>query len=253
MKKSKYSKELAVAKLAARGAGKLLIRSFGKESKRYAKGKYDFALKADRDAEKIIIRIIKRHFPSHAILAEESGEQGDSEYKWLIDPLDGTHNYASGVPVFGTSVALQHKSEVVVGAIYLPLSNELYYAERGRGAFLNGKKIRAARGWLINVGGTHRFNSSFVARGIINITRKYHPRLRFIGSAVIAAAYVASGRVAAYVTFHVHAWDIAAGALIVEEAGGKATSIHGKKWSPYQKHYILSNAKIHKEILRTVK
>ncbi len=252
--KSKYSEELAAAIFAVKEAGKLLMKNFGKESKVFAKGKHDFALKADKDAEKVIVKILKKRFPRYAVLAEESGKHGDSDYTWIIDPLDGTHNYASGVPIFGTSVALQHKNEVVIGAIYLPFLDKLLYAERGSGAFMNNKKITVKQnGRFIIFGGIHRFESRIVSRSVIKIAEKYHTRLRVIGSIVYTAAYVATGRFAGYVTFYVSPWDVAASALIVEEAGGKATDIRGRKWNPYQKHYILSNGKVHKELLRVLK
>ena len=251
MKKSQYSEELASAIIAVKEAGKLLMKNFGKESKVFAKGKHDFALKADKDAEKVIIKILKKRFPKYAILAEESGKSGKSDYTWIIDPLDGTHNYAFGVPIFGTSVALQHKSEVVVGAIYLPFLNKLLYAEKGKGAYMNGKRIAVKqKGRFVVFGGTHRFRSGIVSRNMIKIAEKYHTRLRVIGSIVYTAAYVATGRFAGYVTFYVSPWDVAASALIVEESGGNATDIRGRKWNPYQKHYVFSNGKMHKELLR---
>ena len=213
----------------------------------------DFSLKADRDAEKIIIGILKKKFPEYAVLAEESGKSGDSDYLWIIDPLDGTHNYAFGVPIFGTVIALQHKNEVVIGVIFLPFLNELYYAEKGRGAFMNGKRISiGTKGRFVSFGGTHRFTDKIVSKSMVKIAENYHPRLRFIGSAAFSSAYVSIGRIAAYVVFFSNPWDIAAGALLVEEAGGRVTNINGKKWNPYQKHYILSNSKMHKEILRTI-
>jgi len=255
MKKIRYSKELAAAKHAAIEAGKILMKNFGKQHKLQMKGKHDFYLKTDKDAEMAVIKILKRRFPNHAILAEESGARGKSDYVWIIDPLDGTHNFAFGIPVFGTSVALQHKGHIVVGAIYLPFTNELYYAEKGSGAFMNGKRIRARGGRFITFGGTHRFKSKIVSRSLIKIVNKYHPRIRFLGSAVFCAAYVATGRIAGYVTFYVHPWDIAAGALIVEEAGGKVTDVRGEKWdqNPHKKFYIIANNKAHKEILRALR
>ncbi len=254
MKKSKYSEELAVAKHAAREAGKILMKRFGKQSKKQMKGKFDFYLDADVEAEKAIIKILKNRYPEHAILAEESGKQGNSAYTWIIDPLDGTHNYAHGVPVFGTSIALQHKKDVVIGVIYLPVMNELYYAEKGRGAFLNDRRIHVKnKDGLIVFGGTHRFRSSIVSKSMMKVINKYHHKLRFLGSAVFASVNVAIGHMSAYITFYINAWDIAAGALIVEESGGKVTDINGKKWDLNKKHLVLSNRRIHEEILRVLK
>ncbi len=254
----KYSRELKVAVAAARAAGKVLMKTFNKQvHKQHMKGHMDFYLQADKDAEEIIIKTIKKSFPDHAVLAEESGhEKKSSDYTWIIDPLDGTHNFAYGIPIFGTSVALQHKNRIVVGVVFLPYIDELYYAVKGEGAFMNGKRIstKKNKGRFINVGGTHRFESPVVADNLNKIIAKYHPRLRFVGSAVFAGAYVAAGRMASYITFFINAWDIAAVGLIIEEAGGKVSDIYGNKWDPYKKHLVFSSSrKVHSDILKTLR
>lgn len=249
----KYAKELAVAKKAAREAGRVTMRYFGRRVKKYMKGSRDYALEADIKAEKVAIGLIRKSFPGHNILAEESGttDKG-SEYTWLIDPLDGTHNFLFQVPLFGTSVALQRRHEVVAAALCLPYSRELYAAARGSGASCNNRKISVSKKRSdpsISFGGVMHFGKGMVARNLSAVVRRYHHDFRALGSAVFSAACVASGKLDCYIIFYTNPWDIAAGALLVEEAGGKVTDARGNRWNPYQSHFVMSNGLVHKKVM----
>ena len=243
---------------AAKESGKLLMRHYGKIKYIKEKDNESYFTNVDLESEKLIISLIRKNFPGHNIISEESGNLNKkSEYTWYIDPLDGTHNYINNFPLFGVSIALEHKGEMKLGAISLPYFNELYFAEKGKGAFLNGKRIR--------VSSQKNIKRAFV---VTDLALRYYPEgkikmikklkgkvydLRVLGCAVYDYAMVARGSADAYITRYTNAWDMAAGALIVEEAGGKVTDFDGRRWNTNMSRFVSSNSKIHGQLLKILR
>jgi myo-inositol-1(or 4)-monophosphatase len=240
-------------------AGRYLLEHFRKDSsllfrRGFAK---EVSTKYDKGSDKLIIRYVKDKFPSHNILTEESGfiDRG-SEFTWIVDSLDGTSNFAIGNPFFAVSIALARNSELILGVINAPFLKEIYYAERGKGAFMNGKKIHVSKirelgkSYVISCEGGDK------TKRIAKINAKIHPRakdMRKLGSASLEGAAVACGRAEAYIVTKIYPWDIAAAVLLVKEAGGYVTNFKGEEWNNKVSDLILSNSKIHKELLRFVK
>lgn len=237
---------------AARLGGNVILRHMSKLDSLNVveKSKQDYASEVDSAAEKEIIRELKRATPDYAILAEETGQQGSSRFTWVIDPLDGTSNYLRGLPHFCVSIALLEDGEPIHGVVFDPLRNELFTASKGAGAVLNDHKIR--------VGERRDLTGSLLATG-------FHPRerkrtgahldtlkvllesaedLRRSGSAALDMAYVACGRLDAYFEAGVQPWDIAAGALLVREAGGTVTDFRGSSDFIRHGHVVAGNLKI---------
>ena len=245
------------ALLAAKQASKVLLRYYGKKESIRQKPNKSLVSVADIEANKAIIKIIKKNFPNHSILSEETGfEDNKSDYKWVIDPLDGTHNFLRKIPVFGTSIALEYKNEVIVGVLHFPVLCITIVAEKNKGAFLNGKKI--------NVSGKKNLNHSFILiefpyasrKEQANFIKKFVHKpidLRNFGCAVYNLMLIASGKCDGYVILSTNEWDVAAGFLIVGEAGGKITDLHGKKWNFHNDNYLISNGKIHSKLLNYFK
>lgn len=242
----------------AREAGHLLLEKFGRITTVTKKGDINLVTEADLASEALIIERIKSHHPRHAILAEESGEAvvvgGDTRWKWIIDPLDGTTNFAHGYPCFCVTLALEHESEVVIGVTFDPTRNELFAAEKGQGASLNFKPIR--------VSSTPRLSESLLVTGFPYDFKSREDFARHLtgfllssrgvrrdGSAAIDMAYVACGRFDGFWEEGLNPWDVAAGVLMIEEAGGRVTSYDGSKLSIYQPPVCASNALIHDEML----
>lgn len=242
----------------ARDAGRLLLEKFGKITQITKKGDIDLVTEADLASEALIIERIKSHYPKHAILAEESGEAivsgGDAIWKWVIDPLDGTTNYAHGYPCFCVTLALEHDGDIVIGVTFDPTRNELFAAERGKGASLNGRPLR--------VSATEKLSEALIVTGFPydfkdkdNFTRHLTDFLlksrgvRRDGSAAIDMAYVACGRFDGFWEEGLHAWDVAAGKLMIEEAGGMVTYYDGSPFSIYEPPICSSNGLIHAEML----
>jgi len=250
-------KEKSVALEAAKKAGKILLHYFEKKEIIREKSNKTLVSEADTGANKIIIRTIRKNFPGHSILSEETGfDDRKSDYKWVIDPLDGTHNFLRGIPLFGTSIALEYKNEIVLGVMYFPIMKVLAVAEKGKGAFLNGKRLK--------VSDRKSMNHSFIAFEYAYTNRKekvsflgkfIHTTIDFrnFGSAIYDLLLVACGKCDGFVILSTHEWDIAAGFLLVEEAGGRITDLKGKKWSLYQDKFVISNGKIHSSLLEYVK
>ncbi len=250
-------KEKRTMLLAAKSASKILLQHFGKKEKISVKSNKSLVGIADMDANGAIIKIIKKKFPKHSILSEETGfEDNNSDYKWVIDPLDGTHNFLRGIDIFGTSIALEYKDEVVLGALHFPVLRFTAIAEKGKGAFINGKKIIVydKRNLdhsfvLIEFSYAHRKEKIGFLKNFIDRTID----IRNFGSAIYNLTLVASGKCDAYVVMSTNEWDVAAGFLIVEEAGGKITDLKGKKWNFRERKYVISNGKIHNQILKYLK
>jgi myo-inositol-1(or 4)-monophosphatase len=214
---------------------------------------------ADHAAEKAIMQVIQTEFPDHFILSEESGEIiQDSTYKWIIDPIDGTVNFANGIPICCVSIGLEKEGEMMMGAVYNPIMNEFYFAEKGVGATLNNQKIEVSnKREVIKSCLVTGFPYTYLdaPNGPIQVFEKLIRRgvpVRRLGSAAIDLCWVAAGRFDGFYEHNLQAWDSAAGFLMVEEAGGKVTDFNGKAYSPYQPHLIATNGKIHDELLDIV-
>lgn len=211
-------------------------------------------LMQDLKSDKLIISAIKKKFPQHNILTEESGFiDKKSDYAWVIDPLDGSTNFARGNPFFAVSIALMKDKELLLGVVYAPYLKELYVAEKGKGAYLNGKKIHVsktntlAKSYLVSCEGGDATNKQ-----IAEINAKFLPLvkdMRKLGSAALESSSVAAGRSEAYIVRQISSWDVAAGVLLVEEAGGKVTDFEGKPWNGRKSNLVFSNGKVHGRIL----
>lgn len=250
---------LAVAQEAARRAGSIQREYRSKNFSVRHKGEIDLVTGVDIACEEEIVRVIRRAFPEHDVLAEEgeATERG-SRYTWLIDPLDGTVNYAHGFPIYCASVALADGKGPVAGAVYDPERDEMFTATRGGGAFLNGEGIK--------VSGVSRLTDALLATGFpytIRTTEKNNLKefadfamraqaLRRPGAAAIDLCYVACGRLEGFWEFHLKPWDMAAGALIVEEAGGKVTDSGGGSFDPFRQDIVASNGLVHSAMLETL-
>ena len=243
----------------AKEAGKILMNDFGRLKTIKKKGQNDFVTNADYESEKFIISKIQGKYPEHSILSEEKGEiKNDSDYEWYIDPLDGTTNFVHGLPMFGVSIGLAKKGESILGVIYLPFFNEMYVAEKGKGAYLNGKKIHVSdnsdvKNSLVNMSSTRVVNEESYLKKIMNILTKF-PGTRIIGGASFNTCQLAKGCLDAYILADVKPWYVAAGFLIVKEAGGKVSNFDGSEWAIKDKKDVFaSNGKIHNQILELLK
>jgi len=253
---------LETAKKAAVEGGNVHAEYFEKGVETGEKsGSYDLVTNADFKAEEKIVSVIRDVFPGHNILAEEEKyEDTESEYTWIVDPLDGTNNFASGIPIFCSSVAVALNGEVVAGAIYDVTRNELFYAGKNQGAFLNGKEIHVspaeslaesiiATGFFYDRGSNMRDTLRNIEKFFLANVRG----VRRLGAAAIDLAYVASGRFEGFWEFSLYPWDFAAGKLIVEEAGGRVTGEDGEEL-PLEKHFVVaSNKHIHRDVLDILK
>ncbi len=217
--------------------------------------------KYDLEADRIIRKEILKNFPHHSIMSEESDRiTNNSEWLWIVDPLEGTANYASVNPFFSVCIALMNEKtgELLYGVVYAPALNEIYYAEKGKGARLNNKRIQVSRvkkikdSYALVCGGGRGKNYERTGKISAAIFPKVKD-LRKFGSAGLETAWVASGRVDSFIVTEVMPWDVASGALLVQEAGGKITDFEGRPWRPITGSYIFSNGKIHKELLSEVK
>jgi myo-inositol-1(or 4)-monophosphatase len=247
---------IEVAEKAAREAGKILKENLGKIKEIEYKAKNSLVTEVDRLSESLIVEIIKSNFPSHDILAEEAGRNRDtSTYVWIIDPLDGTTNYAHTYPVFSISIALEIKGDIKLGIVYDPLREELFSAELGKGAYINGgnigvSKIRTVKESLLCTGFTHE-NEWMVdenLRHFESFIRKAQA-LRRDGSAALNLCYVACGRYDGFWELGLHPWDTAAGSLILKESGGKITDFSGKEFDIYAEETLATNGIIHNEMV----
>jgi myo-inositol-1(or 4)-monophosphatase len=244
---------LNIAVRAARSAGEVIIRSLNRlESlKVTSKGRNDFVTEVDHAAEAEIIGIIKRHHPSHAFLAEESGASGDSDTVWIIDPLDGTTNFMHGFPVFAVSIACQIKGRLEHAVVYDPMRGEIFSASRGDGAHLDNRRMRVSKargldGTLISTGFPYRSNTRHLDAylGMLRAVTEQAAGVRRPGSAALDLAYVAAGRVDGFWEIGLSPWDTAAGTLLIQEAGGLIGTLTG---GDYQQggHIIAGSPKVY--------
>lgn len=243
---------------AAQKAGDLLLDYWGKAKVEY-KGEIDLVTDADRAAERLIIDVILDRFPEHGIFAEESGEQKSHHpVRWIIDPIDGTTNYAHGLPLFAVSIAVAYNDQVVAGVVYNPATKEMYAAKRGAGATLNGSPI--------SVSDIDDINRSLLVTGFPYSVRetKHHnfdhftnftkisQGVRRLGSAALDLAFVARGALEGYWENSINPWDYAAGWLLVEEAGGRVTDLKGNPLSLDRRQLLATNGRVHQAMLDTL-
>ncbi len=215
----------------------------------------DLVTEADHASEKAIMGEIQKAYPDHFILSEETGEvKTTSNFKWIIDPIDGTINFANGIPICCVSIGLEKDGEIIMGSVYNPFMNELFVAEKGMGATLNDKKLAVSN--KDNVGNsclvtgfpyTYLDSENGPLQVFEKLIRKAIP-VRRLGSAAIDLCWVAAGRFDGYFEHHLQTWDSAAGFLMVKEAGGKVTDYSGKDFSVYQKQILATNGLIHEEL-----
>ncbi|MFZ6035592.1 MAG: inositol monophosphatase family protein [Patescibacteria group bacterium] len=247
---------------AARSAGHELMRHFRHLTTHQVKkkGRHDLVTEADMAANRAIIRTIRRQFPDHDFLSEETGlEDNPGAYRWTIDPLDGTMNFALQSPLFCTAIALLHGTEIRLGVIYAPYMKELYVAEEGKGAWLNGMRLRvsttrALSDTLVLIGRTHRRQSH---ENFVRLQHRLEDRVfnvRRLGSGSLELAYTAAGRSDAtiFTPPGVSLWDAPAGVLLVQEAGGTVTGFHNKPWTARSTGLVASNGHIHRSLIRAL-
>jgi myo-inositol-1(or 4)-monophosphatase len=250
----------SVLQKATEAGAKELLRFFnGNFTISNKEGPNNLVTEADHAAEAAIISAIRAECPDHAILSEEQGAtETSSEYKWIIDPVDGTVNFANGIPLCCVSIALELRGEIILGAVYNPFMREFFMAEKGQGATLNdrpisvGNKRQVAKSCLVtgfpytyldHPNGPLQVFGKLVRRGI---------PVRRLGSAAIDLCWVAAGRFDGFYEHSLQAWDSAAGFLMVQEAGGNVTDFEGRPYSVYQPHLLATNGHIHEELLRIV-
>ena len=252
------SEKLQFAVEVAKDAGSILKGNFGKSKEIHFKGEIDLVTNVDLESEKLIISRIKERFPEDEILAEESGITEGKGGIWIVDPLDGTTNFAHDYPKFAVSIGYMESNEIKFGVIYDPIMDELFYAERGEGAYLNGNKIKVsiignlqvsllATGFTYDVKTTRRnvaeFNNFLLnAQGI-----------RRDGSAALDLAYVAAGRLDGFWEYGLKPWDVAAGIVMVEEAGGRVSDMSGNPYEIGSYEILASNGKIHQDMINIIK
>ncbi len=250
-----------IAVRAARSAGRILMRYYEHTEGLQIdqKSRNDFVSEVDRQAEQVIIHELRGKFPSHAILAEETGSHKGDDYQWVIDPLDGTTNYLHGVPQFSVSIALKHKGQLEHGLVYDPLREEMYTASRGGGARLNDRRLRVSQrlgleGALLGTGfpfRDQRFLPEYL--GMLKALIKDTAGIRRPGSAALDFAYVAAGRTDGFWELGLSQWDVAAGALLVREASGVVSDIAGGEGFLETGNVVAGGFKVHGAILKEIK
>jgi myo-inositol-1(or 4)-monophosphatase len=240
----------------ARESGALLANFFERRVPFELKGDFDLVTEADRASEKLVVERLRSHFPTHGIVAEEGGgHEGTSEFRWYVDPLDGTTNFAHSFPMFNVTLGLERAGELIAGVVYDPVRGEMFTAERGSGAWLNNRRIHVSK--------ATRLADSLASTGFPSRKRHHNVNIHFYhqmamashgvrrtGSAAIDLAYVACGRLDAFWEFGLNPWDMAAGILLVVEAGGRVSDMTGALHTmPASRHILADNGLIHDEIL----
>ena len=257
------SPKINIIHKACMKAAKSLIRDFGELEKLQvsSKGPGDFVSAADKRSEKIIIEELLKVNPNYGILSEESGEinKENKDNRWIIDPIDGTLNFLNGIPQFAISVGYEEKGEVVCGVIFDPIKDEMFFAEKGSGAFLNNSRIRVSskrklKDSLLVTGGP-KFNSSkkkIIFEEYANISNLVEAPIRKFGSAALDLANVACGRFDGYWQWELKYWDIAAGLIILRESGGYIDFLDDNEKNPINKNIIATNSNIHQELIDAI-
>jgi myo-inositol-1(or 4)-monophosphatase len=239
----------------AREAGSLLVNYFERRVGFELKGEYDLVTEADRASEALVVGRLRSHFPAHAIVAEEGGGiETNSEFRWYVDPLDGTTNFAHSYPVFNVTLALERAGSMIAGVVYDPLRREMFAAEAGGGAYLNHRRIR--------VSAVNRLGDSLGCTGFPSRKRHKNVNVHFYhqmgmqthgvrrsGSAAVDLAYVACGRLDFFWEFGLNPWDMAAGRLLVSEAGGRVSDMRGEPHTWQAPHLLTDNGHLHEQVL----
>ncbi len=245
---------LEVAVDAAREAGGILLVEFDRPVKISYKGEVDIVTQADKRSEQAIVTRLRTHFPKHAIVAEEGGgTENASPFRWHVDPLDGTTNFAHGYPCFAVSIGLEEEGELIAGVVYNPVSGEIFTAVKGEGAYLNQKKIHVSH--------IEKLATSLLVTGFPSVKRTQNPNIHYYwdfslrshgvrrdGSAALDLASVACGRFEGFWEFGLHSWDTAAGVLLVREAGGFVTQFNGQPYQLGDRELLASNGRVHAEM-----
>jgi myo-inositol-1(or 4)-monophosphatase len=241
---------------AALEGGEILVSELNHPLHISYKGDVDLVTQADRRSEQAVVARLRAHFPNHAIVAEEGGGiESGSPYRWFVDPLDGTTNFAHGYPCFAVSIGLEEAGELIAGVIYQPISRELFTAAKGEGAYLNQKRIHVSK--------IDRLATSLLVTGFPSVKRTQNPNIHYYwdftlrshgvrrdGSAAMDLASVACGRFEGFWEFGLHPWDTAAGVLLVREAGGIVTTFSGDPYRPGDRETVASNGLVHNEMLQ---
>ena len=248
---------------ACRKASKILIRDFGEiENLQVSvKGPGDFVTSSDKRVEKILIEELQKARPSYSILSEEIGEiNNDKSFKWIIDPIDGTANFLHGIPHFAISIGLEHNKEIICGIIYDPIKDEMFTAEKGNGSYLNNQRMRVSfrsklKDCIVFTGGPKLGSKDreLALKEYNNLSSKVLVPIRKLGSASLDMAYVAAGRCDGFWQRNLNYWDIAAGIILVKEAGGFVTDFNGENEYIQNKTILATNAKINKEMIEVLK
>ncbi len=247
---------ISVATDAAKEAGAVLRELFAERTKRYEmKNAHDIVAEADLKSEAIILGRIKEAFPDHAILSEEARESGkESEYRWIVDPLDGTINFSRGITEFSVSIAVSRNGELAFGLVYEPVSDRLFVAEKGKGATVNGEILRVSEernlvNTLLATDNTSNIPSRARNFQVLERVCPYVRHVRIFGSAALHLVRIACGELDAYFKIDCNYWDNAAGILILQEAGGTVTEMNGADMSPKSDTIVATNGAVHGELL----
>ena len=243
----------------ARKAGDTLVKHFRQdwsllEERGTAK---EVATKYDKEVDSLIVAEIRRHYPHHSLLTEESGfRQGDPEWLWIVDSLDGTGNFANFNPFFCVCIALMHRNELILGTAYAPAIDEFYFAEKGTGAYLNGVKIQVSdvsdlgQSYVLYCEGGDKDRAR--TGKLLHKVYRHVTDIRKLGSAGLETAWVAAGKGEAYFTTRIEPWDVAPGVLLIQEAGGKVSDFRGKPWQAQTSDLLFSNNKLHQQVLSLI-
>lgn len=254
-----YSKETKLMIKAARKASDIAMQYFGKPVPHTTKSSFfDWVTKADVKAEKEIIAILSDKHPEHGFIAEESGRKKGNEFNWIVDPIDGTNNFASGIPYFCHAISLAKGDEIIRAVVFDPTRKDLFVAEKGKGAFLNKKRLHVSkRSNLKEFTCVASLRAAMKKSESKRIGQKEFVKLfdnirsiRMFGSSELDLSYLAAGRFEAFISHNATPWDEGAGSLLVREAGGIASNAKGKPWTFEEKMVIASNGKRHKEIMK---
>ncbi|HEC68979.1 MAG TPA: inositol monophosphatase [Candidatus Omnitrophica bacterium] len=244
---------LEVVKSAVEKAGDFLFSNFGNIRQVISKGDRNLVTDLDREAEKIIVDVLSKEFPEHGILGEEAVRKDlDREFLWIIDPLDGTHNFIRGIDIFGVSAGLWHRGDFILGVVYFPKDRELYWAEKGKGAFKNGERILTSQvSELKKASGCFdsaiRYSPQVMLKVLGELTKKCF-NVRMFGSSVRSLTYLAEGKIDFTIEFYDRPWDFAGSVCIVKEAGGVFFDLKGNTPTPKTIGYVASTSKIYPQL-----